>query len=321
MELLKIHNKGYPDDYLFSRVRGRKAFFITEWLPLLSSPHSLEDLGSSYNRYFFGIHSAEGVGHWLSREFHWIYFQMNRKLQVIFFPFFLYFEIEHTLFPCFRYGLKKDRDAQGKLLQMSLFSDRVKTVLQRRDVLAVAKGIEGIFLTLSERFAGVKDLFSAPGRFLTLEQTFMHAYLEHTIQSDLHPVLKQFFVSLIDIRNIRALLKQVRWHIPGVPSFTRGGTIDEGRLRKLFDGGDLSAVKSLISGLTHEEIREDDPAVLERMLFKRLSKTVRKAGQDVLGIGLILDYLWRCHIQALNLRLILHREDAKKETLEESLIL
>ncbi len=317
MELLAVHSKGYPDDYLFSRIRGRKVFFITEWLQLLYSPHPLDDLKSSHYRYFFEKHSAEGIGQWLTEEFQWIYSQMNRKMQIIFFPFFLYYEIEHTLFPCFRYGFRKDREeAVRKLLHMSLFSDRVKTVLERRDM----KGIEEIFLTLSARFKGLRGLFSGPERSLALEQKFMHVYLEHTVQSDIHAELKQFFVSLIDIRNIRTLLKHVRWHIPGVPSFVRGGTIDEARCKKLFDGHDLSEIKTLVSRLTRMDIQEDDPAVFERALFRRLSKKVQKAGQDPLGVGLLLDYLWRCYMQALNLRIVLYRGDAKKEILEGSLI-
>jgi vacuolar-type H+-ATPase subunit C/Vma6 len=317
MELLTVHSKGYPDDYLFSRVRGRKVFFITEWLELLYSPHPLDDLKSSHYRYFFEKHSAEGIGQWLTEEFQWIYYQMSRNMQIIFSPFFLYYEIKHTLFPCFRYGMRKDREeAVGKLLHISLLSDRVKTVLERRDV----KGIEQIFLTLSARFKGLRGLFTAPDRFLTLEQKFMHVYLEHTVQSDIHPVLKQFFVSLIDIRNIRTLLKHVRWHIPGIPSFVRGGTIDEARCKKLYDMHDLSEIRTLVSRLTHMDIQEDDPAVFERALLRGLSKKVQKAGRDPLGVGLLLDYLWRCYIQALNIRIVLHRGDAKKEMLEGSLI-
>jgi hypothetical protein len=321
MELLKTDSKGYPADYLFSRLRGRKGFFITEWIPLLYSPHPLEDLRSSHYRHFFEEHSAEGIGQWLIREFQWVYYQMNRKMQIIFFPFFLYYEIEHTLFPCFRYSFRKDReDASSTLLNKSLFSDRVITVLKRRDYPFVVEGIEALFLTLSDRFKGVKAFFSAPDRFLTFEQKFMHAYFEHTVHSDIHPVLQQFFASLIDMRNIRTLLKHVRWHIPGVPFFVGGGHIDTARLKKLFDRNDVYEIKSLVSGLTHVEIQEDDPAMFEIALFRRLSKTVRQAARDPLGVGLILDYLWRCYLQALNLRLVVYRGGVKKEILERSLI-
>jgi vacuolar-type H+-ATPase subunit C/Vma6 len=321
MKILKTHDRNYPTDYLNSRIKGRRPFLITEWLRLLYSPQPFEGLGYSHYRDILEEQSDDGIRQWLTREFHWVYYQMNSKLQNLFFPFFLYYEIEHTLMPCFRYGFGKDKkDAIRKLLSMSLLSDQVTKVLEKGDQLSVLEDIEVLFLNLSDLFKGLKESFFSPDRLMSLEEKFMHAYLEHIVHSDIHPDMKRFFNALIDIRNIRVLLKHLRWNIPAVPVFVQGGAVSVARLRKFFAEHDISAVKKLVSGLTHAEIEEDDPAVCENVLYKRLSETVRKAARDPLDVGLILDYLWRCYMQALNLRIVLYRGSTKKETLERELL-
>ena len=89
MELLEsIEDRGYPFEYLLSRIRGRRSKLISDWNPLIYDIGSLEYLYPARYRGFVTEKSPEGIWKVLIREFRWVYTQMNEKLREIFCPFF-----------------------------------------------------------------------------------------------------------------------------------------------------------------------------------------------------------------------------------------
>ena len=105
--LRKICDRGYPTDYLLSRIRGRRAELIADWRPLVVSPSPVESL--AFTRYGSIMTDAypEDIRRYLLKEFGWVYSQMDRTLRDIFRPFFLYVEL-NTIFVCLRYARGKE---------------------------------------------------------------------------------------------------------------------------------------------------------------------------------------------------------------------
>ncbi len=87
--LRKIDERGYPAEYLLSRIRGRRAQMIADWRPLILTDSPADRL--AFTRYA-GILTddyPEAIRLYLLKEFAWVYSQMNRTLREIFQPFFL----------------------------------------------------------------------------------------------------------------------------------------------------------------------------------------------------------------------------------------
>jgi len=319
-ELLQsIKDRGYPTDYLLSRLRGRRIYLIRDWERLLFSSDPLEYLSSTRYGEFTAKESTEGVWQYLLKEFQWVYFQMNRGLQDIFWPFLFYSEIR-TLLICLRY--KKRKALEGnveRLLSFSLLSEGLKTLLKERELISVIEGMEEVFISLSDRFRGLKDVFIKDG-LKGLEQRLTATYLEHIVNSDVHPVIRGFFIYLIDSRNIITLHKHLRWSLSTPPSFVHGGSIREARLKEVIDKQDISGIGQLIYKLTSFMVEKPTATYVENSLLRGLTRFLRRRGRESLNVGLILDYLWRCYIEARNLSLILYGKGLDRDILTGELI-
>ena len=46
-----------------------------------------------------------------------------------------------------------------------------------------------------------------------------------------------------------------------------------------------------------------------------VTRLLRKAGRGPSGVGLILDYLWRCSLEATNLSILLYGSELDRETI------
>lgn len=318
--LQEFVDTGHPTDYVLSRIKGRRTHLISDWAHLLYSPHPLDDLRATPYRDFLDESSPEGIWRWLTEEFQWVYRTVNREVQSVFSPFFLYYEIERTLLPGFRYRVRMDT-AEGfeRMLSTSLLSKKMKKALKKETPADILSGIEEQFHLLSDTFSGLKQWFFTNG-LMTFEQRFMAVYLEYTVQSDLHPVLERFFRYIIDVRNSITLYKHLRWGIATSPLFVSGGRLSEKKLNAVFHKQDISGLDICIVKLTGLKTEDIDLAVIEVLLLSRLLKDIQRSGRDPLGLEQILDYLWRCYIQALNLGIILFGREIEKEMVARELI-
>jgi vacuolar-type H+-ATPase subunit C/Vma6 len=314
--LLDPEDRGYPAEYLLSRIRGRRARLITDWRPLIfdASPFdSLSPRGTAKDR------SPEGVWRNLTREYRWVYLQMNKGLRLIFRPFFLYVELR-TLFICLRHGNVKKAGAVEELLAASLLSDDIRHILVTSpDVRTAVSGIERVFLPLSVKFSGLSRAFDVSG-LTGVEQRLMTTYLAVTVQAGLHPVMERFFKRLIDARNIMNLYKYFRLELTAAPPFIEGGDVPKERVKELIGRHDAAAVTSLVRERTGIKLETPDPTEVESALYKGMTRHLRKEGRDHLGTGLILDYLWRCSIEARNLSVLLSSRDLEREVVSAELV-
>lgn len=329
MELLrKIENRGYPTDYLLSRIRGRRAYMITDWRPFLTASDPFELLSSTYYKDLITDSKAETIWRRLLREYNWVYFQMNRGLQNIFRPFFQFSELK-TIFFSLRYKAGKEDRKMEELLNFSLLSDEFKDILKNSENIPSAiEGIEYFFTSISDRFKGVKEISLKEG-LKDVERRLTNIYLEYMIDSRLHPVIKDFFIHIVDLRNIITLYKYLLWEIKEAPSFISGGSISTERFVQVIDKRDIFEIGAIIKRLTgikpalevsNRGIEGTDALNIENSLLRWIRRFMIRVGRDPSGIGLLMDYLWRCYIEAKNLSIILNGRDIDRETITAELI-
>jgi len=312
MKLLEENEeRGYPLEYLLSRVRGRRVSLITDWEHLIRAENLFEAL-SSLHHGKIGIDSADALWRRLLTEFRWVFSQMDRTLREIFRPFFQYSELR-TLFFCLRYKMNGETVRLEQVLVQSLFSKQFKRILRRNeDILDTVEAVEEAFIGLSPRFKGIREVFLKDG-LKGVEQKLTNTYLEHLIQSELHPLIRAFFTRIIDARNLIALYKYLRWEVEGTPRFIAGGRIGERRLRETKDKANIFGVMSIVRALTGMDVEKPDASGVENALYRGMTRFLKTASRETSGIGLILNYLWCCSMEARNLGVLLYGGDAERE--------
>ncbi len=319
MELLqKFADQGYPAEYLLSRIRGRRSGLVRDWRHLVFDA-SLFEASSLPKVGLMKAKSPEGVWANLMREYRWVYGQMNARLRTLFGPFFLYSELR-TLIICLRRLEDRKAGVLDELLHRSLLSDAMKEVLfLSTDLHAAVLGIERMLAPLGKTASGLTGALEKDG-LRGVEQRLIEWYLAETAASGLAPLLRLFFSHLIDARNIMSIYKYVRLEIKTVPPLIPGGTVPEAKLYAIAKGGDLIAVGSLTGELTGMPVERPDPTLIELALYRGITVWLRRAGRDPFGAAPILDYLWRCSIEAMNLSVLYHGKDLEREAVAAELV-
>ncbi len=320
-ELLQENEEGgYPIEYLLSRIRGKRVSLITEWEPLIYGATPLESLSPSRYKGVAAGTSSSGIWRHLLAEYRWVYLQMEKSLREVFRPFFLYSELR-TLFFCLRYRGSGEVVKVEQILENSLFSKKFKKALMgSKELQDMLEEIEEFFVSLSVKFRGLEEIFAKDG-FKGVELHLTTHYLEFLMDSELHPIIREFFIRLVDARNVIALYKHLRWEMKDVPYFIKGGSINQSRLRSILERGDIFEVTSGIKRLTGITVKIPDPTGVENTLYRGMTRFLRKRGREISGVGLILDYLWRCSLEALNLGILFHGKDMERDDLRAELIL
>ena len=315
----EIGDRGYPGEYLLSRLRGRSAYLITDWEPFISGTEPLDNLPSPLWKVSLMDKSREGLWRHLMKEYRWVYVQMNEGLRELFRPFFLYAELR-TLFPCLRYKEAAEKGKIEEVLSLSLLSERIKEILKGTDSLhAALEGIEGLLSSFSGNFRGLRSKGEREG-LRGAEQWLMMRFLEYTINSGLHPVIRNFFVRLIDSRNILLLSKYLRWGLKAGPVFTRGGSISGNKLSGIMRNADPIEVASLIRRLTGMQIEKLNPAHVRHTLSIWITKSLMRAGRGGSFAEFVLYYLWRCSLEVENLGILIYGKDIGREEIETELV-
>ncbi len=319
-ELLQEREEGgYPMEYLLSRLRGRRVSLVVDWEPLIFGADPLESLSPSRYGGFVRETSSAGLWKYLLHEYRWAYFQMEKSMRNIFRPFFLYSELR-TLFFCLRYKAAGEEIKMEQLLASSLFSKAFKKALMDSNhVEDSLDNVEGFLVSRSMKFRGLKAIFAKDG-FKGLEQHLTNTCLEYTMDSDLHPVMREFFSRLVDARNVIALYKHLRWELKEIPHFIQGGRMNQRRFRSILEREDIFEVTSLIRTLTGIPVKIPDPTAVENALYREMTRFLRHKGREISGVGFILDYLWRCSLEVMNLGILFHGKDMERDALRTELI-
>ena len=319
MQLLQeIEDRGYPTEYLLSRIRGRRVSLISDWEPFLLGAVARESLPPYYSD--FADTSPQAEWRHLLKEFRWVYFQMNRKLWQIFSPFVLYAELR-TIFFFLRYRAVNEQAKWEQLFSVSMLSKRCKMRLGQSEDIHDAMGLlEELLVSVSPLFRGTGEAFIREG-LRGMEGWLTNRYLEYAVTVRLHPVIKRYFVRTIDSRNLITLYKRLRWDMKGEADFVNGGSISVRKLSAADKEGDIGNALKMIQAFTGIALQIPDATNVERSLYKAMTRLVGREGRGASGVALVLDYLWRCSMEIRNLGILIHGEGIERDVLRTELIL
>jgi len=321
MEFLReIEDRGYPTEYLLARIHGRRLSLSgnMNWesagIDIPAYPVSSDDRKSMTAR--------QEDGPWMRflREPVWIYHQMNKRLRNIFRPYFMYAEL-HTLLICLRYRtVKRTGKDTERLLEFSLLSDKMRDLLKTDTDLPSLLNILGKKASfMQDNPAGLEQVFIKDG-LQGVEQKITGALFKHILNMDTHPLLKRFLVYITDARNIITLHKYMRWDTTSVPLFIEGGNIKKTILTDILRSYNTGARAALVYRQTGLLIEEPDAARVDSALQRRLTGKIKKWERESPDTGLILNYLWRCAMEAKNLSILHHGRGIERSILKEELV-
>ncbi len=246
---------------------------------------------------------------------------MNPRLRAAFAPVFVLFELK-TIILCLRNKSIQKIVNIEILLARSLLAERLQELLRREtDVRSTVAALTDALAGTAESFGALENAYAQDG-LKGLENNLTRIYLQYIRKQRLHPVIKKFFLSFIDLRNIVLLYKQLRWEVEDGLPFISGGTIDPSRFQQLLarkDPAELDTLIASMTGLKTLTIASTEGA-LETSLLASLTRKLQKLGRENEDVGLILDYIWRIYIQARNLAVLYHGKQLDADTLERELV-
>jgi vacuolar-type H+-ATPase subunit C/Vma6 len=287
MNLLTIPlQAGYPSDYLLARVRGRRAALTADWSARLVAAAPAEA-------------TEETIRQGLLEEFAWLWQQMNGRLRACFAPVFSAFELR-TVSLCLRHQGREPERVE-RLLAGSLLAASVQNLLRAPGAREEAVAALAAALAPTPRAAReLRQAWSAEGSG-GFESRLSALFFEQALRRPQHPLVRRFLRRLIDLRNLRALGKHLRWAPEATPRFLPGGCLPVWRLGGAWQNRSLAGLLPL--GV--EEASPPTPARAEAALLGAITAELRRAAREPDGVGLLLDYLWRRRLEARNLRILL----------------
>jgi len=311
--------QGYPEEYLLARIKGRRSGLVRDWNALIfeqeigaASPHLQTDRDQASA-------ASDRIWEELLEEYEWVYRQMDRHLRKVFAPYFLHAEVR-TIILCLRRIQDSASGVISELLNHSLLSRGIKDVLLQGDNLqSVLKSIERLFSDWSKDFSGLSDVLEHDG-LRGVEQRLAETTLMVIARSVLHPPLKAFFIRLIDARNIMSIFKYVRFERAAEPHVQHGGSFPNLKLRSIMAKGDITALRGTIREATGIVLDKLEPMQVERALYQGITRWLRRAGREPFGAAPILDYLWRCSIEAMNLSVLHHARGLERDLVTAELV-
>lgn len=307
--------EGFPADFLRTRIRSRRTTLVRDWQGLLRERSPLGNL--AIQRYGAARTPAE-VRQAAREEIQWVYRLMEQNLRGVFRSYFLLYEIR-TAVLYLRFLSGKEKERGERVLSESLLPKSALEALKK------AGDVTSAVLETGRTFAPVSNpsalLLSFERSGLRgFEEELITAFLEQTVQEGLHPILKGFFVRLIDSRNIMGLYKSIRFNAGEPPRFVRGGSVKERTHAEVFGKRDPAGPGNLVRRLTGKSLHAVDTPSISNVLSQGLSGFIRKSGRDPLGIGIILGYLWQCSVEAGNLSILFHGADMDRDTVSAELV-
>ena len=309
LKLLRdIDSPGFPNDYLITRIKARRAVLIASWNA--ARAHGLPP-GTSDERIWEG----------LLNELEWLYGQMSRGLRERFASVFVLLELK-TIVLCLRNKEAGRVSEIDTLLAHTSLADSVRQELRGRA--DVRSSITALIETTAGALPGLGEAATAYADhgLRGFEDSLMRAYLAHTVASQLHPVIRQFLCAFIDLRNVMILYKQLRWGVEDAGAFIEGGTLELSRLRQLLATKEPNCWEELAKEATALKVvpTAASEGALETVLLTSLTQRLHQIGRDEHAVGLTLDYIWRIYVNARNLAVLCHASDLGEVTLERELI-
>jgi hypothetical protein len=286
--LAEAPGPGYPGDYLCARLQGRRGR-----LGDISGPEA--SAGGDDRRYWQEA-AAERA---------WLFRQMDAGVRAALAPLFVYFELGSMAQALRHQTVGRSGEAE-RLLGDGMLA------LWLRAILAGQAGVREVLGNLERSLAG-RELGLAgiskrygEGGLQRCEELLRSRFLARALAVTRQEDLVFFFRALVDMRNLLAMAKWLRWRPSTAPVLVPGGQAAlPGSIEKVTEAGLARMVRSWThnQGSTGDRLR---PELLEPLLQAHLLN--RLAGRRRVGgvAAACIEYLWRGHVAARASGLRLH---------------
>lgn len=316
--LIATRKKGYPREYLLSRIRGRRSKLVVNWRQVLHEASPADHLASPQYQGFVRERTLDGLWRALLGEYRWVFDQMDEGLRHEMAPYLLYVELR-TIMLCLRYRAGERSGPADETLGPSLLAKEMKTLLGHGDLEEMLAALGERLVKLSPRFEGLSR-HAHDKRLRMMERELIARFFASMFDLELHPAVRGLFVRLVDARNILVLARSSRSGLRDPQAFLEGGSIARERFAALLERDDPFVVLPLLRLTMGVDLDEPDPARIETALYRAITKHLRKIGRDPLGTGLVLEYLWRCSMEITNLSLLFAGRRIEREELAAELV-
>lgn len=154
-----------------------------------------------------------------------------------------------------------------------------------------------------------------------VEQQLAEGILQHSLAGSGHNTLTMMLRYLVDMRNCLTIHKFWRWQVKTAPPMAAGGSLATATLLRIWASRDSARLTRLTVQLTGTPPLASNSIALEQCLINGLTRRLRQGGRDPLGLGVILDYLWRTQLAVHNRVLRQNLAADRDELLDEVLLL
>ena len=248
----------------------------------------------------------------------WVYHRLNRQLRKRLGPFLDLLAMRNLVL-ILRYSLAEE-NPPASLRQNALLAKPLQELIAATDAEATIAGLEA---ALARDYPFVNGLAAAwrsqgPGG---VEQQLASGILQHGLNRSGKGIVNRILSYQIDMRNCLVVKKYWRWQVSQTPQLTAGGAIPVDRLDRIWATRDEGRLAALVGKLGGMPVRNLEAVNVEQGLINGLTRLLRQAGRDPLGLAVIIEYLWKTQLAAHNRLLRNVLADDRQELLEEVLML
>jgi hypothetical protein len=248
----------------------------------------------------------------------WVYRRLNRRLRKRLGPFLDLLAMRNLVL-ALRY-LLAEQDLPVSLCQNTLLAKPLQELIMAPDAETTIVRLES---------ALVKDYPFVDGLAITwrshgpggVEQQLASGILQHGLNRSDKGIVSRTLSYLVDMRNCLVIKKYWRWQVNQAPQLTAGGSISVERLTRIWAARDEDRLATLVTKLGGLPTRNLEAINLEQSLINGLTRLLREAGRDPLGVAVVIEYLWKTQLAAHNRLLRNILADGRQELLEEVLLL
>ncbi len=248
----------------------------------------------------------------------WVYRRLNRQLRKRLGPFLDLLAMRNLVL-VLRYRLAEE-NPPASLRQNALLAKPLQELIAATDAEATIVRLEA---ALERDYPFVDGLAATwrsqgPGG---VEQQLASGILQHGLNRSGKGIVNRILSYQIDMRNCLVVKKYWRWQVSQTPQLTAGGAIPVERLDRIWATRDEGRLAALVGKLGGMPVRNLEAVNVEQSLINGLTRLLRQAGRDPLGLAVIIEYLWKTQLAAQNRLLRSVLADDRQELLEEVLML
>ena len=247
----------------------------------------------------------------------WVYRRLNRRLRTRLEPF-LDLLAMRSLILALRYTLAGETPPAAVLNPSLLAGSLKRLVTMTEESEATIAQLEAVLAKDYPFVAGLTATYrrQGPGG---VEQQLADGILQHGLARSDNDLLKATLRYLVDMRNCLMINKLWRWQVSKTPPLTPGGRYATSSLQRIWANHDSDRLARLVTRLTGKPLTSADVVGMEQCLLSGLTRFLRLAGRDPLGLAVIIEYLWLAqlavHNQVLRQALVADREELLEEVL------